>query len=79
MKHTMKIGEGKAEVELDFRVSSDGDIEALTVECDGVNIIMALTASQIEDIEAACLDAHLHQAEDDKATAYWANKQECDQ
>lgn len=79
MKHTMKIGEGKATVECDFRVSSDGDIEDLTVECDGVNIIMALTSSQIEDIEAACLQANLLQVLDDVLAARRENKQERDQ
>lgn len=69
-------GEGRAIVQCDFSVDSDGDIEDMQVMFNGVNIIDALTEEQRTEIESQCLTDYLATCEDEKAEAAWERKQE---
>jgi hypothetical protein len=76
--HMTRVGEGRAIVNCTFDIDSDGDVENLKVELEGVNIFDSLTEDQVNDLEAECYAAYVaeakEQADDYKIEAYEENK-----
>ena len=52
--HETTIGEGSASVICHYQFDDDGDLDALQVMFNGVDIVDALTLQQLADLEDEC-------------------------
>jgi hypothetical protein len=62
--HVARIGVAKTLVECRFDVSSDGDIENLSVRDGETDAKPYLCEHQIEDLECECYDSYCKQAKE---------------
>ena len=74
----LKIGEGRALAHCTFDVDCDGDVQDLMVHAEDTNITNYLTLDQIEQIEVACFESYLKDAQEnntDLAIMRWESAQ----